>query len=63
MAYAHRHADDQCRIGEDGASERWGGVEAFMVYWMLASKFAHDFHKMNKAFVKESDDEERGRST
>ena len=24
--------------------------------WMLASKFARHFHKMNKAFVKESDD-------
>ena len=28
------------------------------MYWMLASNFAYDFHKMNKAFVKESDDED-----
>ena len=27
------------------------------MFWMLASKFACDFHKMNKAFVKESDDD------
>jgi transcription elongation factor GreB len=27
------------------------------MYWMLASNFAYAFHKMNKAFVKESDDE------
>jgi hypothetical protein len=56
VADAHRHADDQRGEGEDGGERAPGGGCVIIGRMLTSPNSAYDFHEMNKAFVKESED-------